>query len=143
MSFSLMGKRLGTEDVQYKTHVKYFEEYPDNHDLLCLENVTEYKQELVESNLKQHGDWKVASVKLDPRHFGLGVGRARIYLLCWRQNKLKWDAPFTLSSFVTSLMARPHLLAEDYFWRKLPRGILTSAEDPVLNVLQQSLSASY
>ena len=127
-----MGMRRGTDDPQYATHEAYFKQYAETHDMLVLENVTEYKKELVESNLHPKGAWGIESVCIDPRHFGLGVGRARGYFICWRKTALVWDAPFDLASFLTCLMARPGLKAQDYFWQDLPKTKLSAAEDTVL-----------
>ncbi|CAK9049338.1 PABC domain-containing protein [Durusdinium trenchii] len=100
-----MGKRLQEQDIAFATHEQYYKEYTKCNDLLILENVPEYKEKLVASHLGP--SWAMDSTRLDPRIFGMGVSRPRVYIICWRKNVLKWAADFRLDEFVRALAAKP------------------------------------
>ncbi|CAK9034396.1 PABC domain-containing protein [Durusdinium trenchii] len=127
VSFSAMGKRLQEQDIAFATHEQYYKEYTKCNDLLILENVPEYKEKLVASHLGP--SWAMDSTRLDPRIFGMGVSRPRVYIICWRKNVLKWTADFRLDEFVWALAAKPVLTAGNYFWQKIPETTLTAAEE--------------
>ena len=127
VSFSAMGKRLQEQDIAFATHEQYYKEYTKCNDLLILENVPEYKEKLVASHLGP--SWAMDSTRLDPRIFGMGVSRPRVYIICWRKNVLKWTADFRLEEFVRALAAKPVLTAGNYFWQKIPETTLTAAEE--------------
>ena len=127
VSFSAMGKRLQEQDIAFATHEQYYKEYTKCNDLLILENVPEYKEKLVASHLGP--SWAMDSTRLDPRIFGMGVSRPRVYIICWRKNVLKWTADFRLDEFVRALAAKPVLTAGNYFWQKIPETTLTAAEE--------------
>lgn len=104
--------------------------------MLILENVTEYlKKNLWKPTCTPRGGWGIESAQIDPRMFGMGVGRARSYFICYRKSALVWDHAIDLEEFLTCLMARPALKAQSYFWQDLPKTKLSAAEDTVLLLL--------
>ena len=122
-----MGKREKAESVVYHTHRAYFKKYKKKVDLMLVENVTEYGQSHVQKELGD--EFGIQSTYLDPRVFGLGVARSRVFLLCWRKTCLRWVAPWSLNEFVSAFVAEPTLTARNYFWQRHPEAQLTPAED--------------
>ena len=78
--FSMMGKRLQTENHRFGTHTAYFENIAVDQDLNIIENVTEYNLEILEHALP---GFSLSPLKIDPRVFGLGAARTR---LCHRHS---------------------------------------------------------
>lgn len=127
VSFSLMGQRRGERDPRFATHSKYYKEYSEPCDLLLIENVTEYDEAIVKKNL---GDmWATQATKIDPRLFGLGVSRARVYILAWKKSSLSWTATWTLNEFVALFAAKPGIGAINYFWQRRSPQTLTAAKE--------------
>eukprot|EP00435_Cladocopium_sp_Y103_P053222 s1327_g17.t1 len=102
--YSRMGNELHEEDVEFATHEAFYEQYPKVADVLFIENVTEYPRSTVESNLGPR--FAVEDVQVDPRNVGLGMGRARSFFLAYRKDKIKWNAEFSLSSFLECLSSK-------------------------------------
>ena len=123
----MMGNRKGTNDTRFETHNRFYSEYSRECDVLVVENVVEYGEDITKSALGP--SWAVTSICFDPRNVGMGIARARIYLLCWKTNKVTWTAPFSLKELLESLASRHVLTARNYFWQKLPATVLTSAEE--------------
>ena len=128
VAFSLMGRRRKEQDISFRTHEKYYQEYGKSNSVLIVENVTEYSEEIVAARLGP--SWRIQATRLDPRIFGMGVSRPRLYMICYDSDHVRWDADFTLNEFVTALAAKPVLTARDYFWEKVPKTRLTNAEEP-------------
>jgi len=131
----MMGRRRGTSDPQYASHEAYFKQYSMSHNMLIRENVPEYQKTLLEASLHPKGGWGIESAQIDPRMFGMSVGRARSYFICYRKSALVWDPAIDLEEFLTCLMARPAMTAQSYFWQDLPKTKLSAAEDTVLLLL--------
>lgn len=127
VAFSLMGRRRKEQDISFRTHEKYYQEYGKSNSVLIVENVTEYSEEIVAARLGP--SWRIQATRLDPRIFGMGVSRPRLYMICYDSDHVRWDADFTLNEFVTALAAKPVLTARDYFWEKVPKKRLTNAEE--------------
>lgn len=124
--FSPMGTRKGQDDPRFAGHESYYDKYKAICDIFIVENVVEYGDVITKDRLGE--EWEVESLKLDPRNLGLGVARARIYLLRWKKTKVTWDAPFTLRDFLDTLASKPVLSAKNYFWQKIPPTVLSEAE---------------
>ena len=123
----MMGSRLQEDDPRFATHKAYYTEYGGTSDLMLIENVTEYPVSLVKQHLG--ADWEVFSICVDPRNVGLGVSRARVYIVAFRKSKLAWTAPYTLSEFLDCVASKHIIAARDYFWQDLPKAELTPAAD--------------
>ena len=127
-----MGKREKAKSAVYHTHRAYFKKYRKKMDLMLVENVTEYGQSHVQKELGD--EFAIQSAYVDPRLFGLGVARSRVFLLCWRKTCLRWVAPWSLNEFVSAFVAEPTLTARSYFWQRHPEAQLTPAEDTCLQL---------
>ena len=124
-----MGKREKEQGAQHATHVAYFRNMRDSQiSLAIVENVTEYSEALVKRELGQ--GWDLVSVRFDPRCLGLPTSRARVFMICWRVNKLRWVSPFTLGSFIGCLASPVVMNAGDYFFKTLPKSILSTSAAP-------------
>lgn len=127
VSFSMMGKRRGQHDPRFATHTRYYEQYRNCCDLLIIENVCEYDLEIVKRSLGD--EWSTQATKLDPRLFGLGVSRARHYILAFKKTALSWTATWSLDEFVSFFAAKPGIGAINYFWQRRSPQTLTAAEE--------------
>jgi len=130
----MMGDRTKEKGAQHRTHIAYFKNLREsNVSIAVIENVTEYSERLVKKELGV--GWDQTSVKLDPRCFGIPCSRARIFILCWRTDRVRWVSPFNLKTFVGLLVGRVVMKARDYFFMDIPKVKLTpSAVTWLLNV---------
>ena len=127
ISFSMMGKRLQTADPAYQTHKAHYSWASSCHDILIVENVCEYDQELVQKELGR--GWRIAAAKVDPRILGLGAARARVYMLAWRASKFTWSGEINVQDFFDTLTSKVMLDASSYFWKTSPPTKLSAAEE--------------
>ena len=112
-----MGKRKEQNGQYHHTHVAYFRNMKNSkNSILLIENVTEYKEDLVKKELGP--EWTLVSIRMDPRCLGLPCSRARVFMVCWKVKEVRWTAPFTLYSFVGALCSRVVMNAGHYFWKK-------------------------
>ena len=124
----MMGDRKKEADPRFQTHEAYYSQFRVASDLLLIENVTEYPPSVAQQHLG--ADWELRSICVDPRNFGLGIARARVYMLAWRKSKLAWTGPYdTLDEFLQCVAAKHVLTARNYFWQNLPKAQLTPAAD--------------
>lgn len=122
-----MGKRRGAQDPIYLTHKRFYSDVASDQDLILVENVTEYSEKHVQDELGSA--FALTSVKIDPRIFGMGVARARIYIIAIRKSKLQWRKGFSIKDFLDSLTSRMILSASSYFWKKLPSQRLSESDE--------------
>ena len=116
----MMGNREKENGIQHQTHVAYYKHVRESEtSVAVIENVPEYEEKIVKKELGK--GWDLTSVRLDPRCFGLACARARVFILCWRTDKVKWVSPFTLKSFVGVLLSRVAMNAGDYFFMDVPK----------------------
>ena len=95
-----------------------------------LWSVADRKRNRISTKRGSATDWELRSICVDPRNFGLGIARARVYMLAWRKSKLAWTGPFdTLDEFLQCVAAKHVLTARNYFWQNLPKAQLTPAAD--------------
>lgn len=102
--------------------------------ILVIENVPEYEERVVRASLSKH--WTLVSVRIDPRILGLAAARARVFIIAYRNDKLRWVSPFSLASMVGCLSSRVVLKAKDYFWMNLPPAVLSDANAPFVAFAQ-------
>ena len=127
VSYSLMGKKLGEKDAAFLTHKAYYEQAPKVADVILVENVTEYPPETVSTHLGP--EFTLNFCKIDPRLFGLPASRARIFLIAYRHSVVRWRPNVSLDSVLGALVSRVVSTADMYFWMKLPKSILTAAQE--------------
>ena len=121
--FSRMGTGEGVTSVKYIVHQKYYETAPTQADVLVLENVPEYHMEEVVKQELGSG-WGCYTMTIDPRIFGLGTSRPRVYGLCWKKCSVRVDQAFDLTSIVEGLKALPMMSAGKFFFQKIaPSGL--------------------
>lgn len=116
-----MGKREREQSLQFKLlHQAYYDRVAPTQDILLIENVPEYSEALVLQclNKGRAGTWQLESVRLDPRLFGLGCARARVFMIVFKKRLFAWTKKFTLQQFVETFLSTPGLCAESYFWSK-------------------------
>ena len=128
--YSRMGKGLRELDLGFDTHEAFYKNYASIADVLFIENVTEYPRHVIQSRLGK--GWSIEDVQVDPRNLGLGMGRARSFFVAYRNDKIEWNADYSLESFLECLSSKSALTARNYFWQKLPEDHLSSAEDSCL-----------
>jgi hypothetical protein len=125
-----MGKMMGVFDVRYSTHQQFYRMCDDHaYDVLLIENVPEYSVQHVKKRFPCPA-YGVAWEKVDPRCFGDGAARARVYILVWKTAKLKWDTALPLREVLLALSARPCMTASSYFWKDLPPSTLSASAEP-------------
>ena len=125
--FSPMGTQLKESHPQFESHESYYKKYSKVSDVMVVENVVEYGAEIAKKRLGEN--WEVRSIHFDPRNLGMGVARARLYMLCWNKLKVVWDAPYDLAEFLDALASQRVLTAIHYFWQKRPCSALSDADD--------------
>ena len=121
-----MGKRLQTEDLAFKTHESLYQNVAPGVDIQIVENVCEYRHELVKKKLGPQ--WETKSIQLDPRIFGLPAARARRYIIAWKKTALRWSEDFSLERMLDCLTSQVGMDALKYWWLDLPATDLTSSE---------------
>lgn len=123
-----MGLQKAEEDEKFTTHQAYYQQAPDNAEVVILENVVEYTiKEYVAKYLG--AEWECLERKVDPRLWGFGAARPRSYGIAWKTSACKWDPKFDLDAVLESLKARPQMTATSYFWMELPTSNLTTSQD--------------
>ena len=127
--FSSMGLGQGEGDEVFKVHEKYYSEVGSSADVAILENVPE-------CTMKEHtrrelgSSWDSEAMPIDPRIFGLGCARARLYGVAWKKHMYQWDPSISLEMIIDALKARPVMAANSFFYlSKTPSVRLTEAED--------------
>lgn len=124
-----MGKREKEDGSQHITHKSYYEVMKKSRNsILVIENVPEYQESLVQRELG--GEWKLVSVRVDPRILGLACCRTRVFMVCWKWREVRWVGPCTLDSCLRILSARVTMNISDYFWKSLPKVRLTPSAVP-------------
>lgn len=129
-----MGLQKKKNDPVFQVHKAYYLVAGSTSDLMLLENVTEYDEiGTIEEFLGKK--WGVASARVDPRNFGYGASRPRMYAICWNKEKLQWskNPALSLESLLNLLLARPRMAARDFFWQDLPKSKLTASEEARLH----------
>ena len=125
----MMGLRKKEHGKSQICHKAYYDNMKASQNwILVIENVPEYEERVVHRALGNK-DWKLESVRIDPRVLGFGASRARLYIVAYRQDKLDWVGPWTLTSFVEILRARVKMTAHNYFWMQLPKSKLTPSNE--------------
>ncbi|CAL1163039.1 unnamed protein product [Cladocopium goreaui] len=124
--YSPMGNREKEGGAQHVTHKSYYREIKKSKTKICVvENVPEYTEEVVQKELG--GEWMIESARVDPRIFGLPCCRTRVFMICYKWREVRWVAPFTLSSFLGCLRQRVVMTAANYFYKSLPKSILSAS----------------
>lgn len=131
--FSRMGLGLGEGDPKFLAHLAFYEQAPMNATIQLLENVPEYQ---LKSYVKKYlgSWWEVHEVKVDPRLWGFGNARPRVYGVAWDTRSHSWDDNFPFEAILESLKARPVMTSSDFFWMDLPPSQLTWSQDLWLSI---------
>lgn len=126
----MMGLRKKEADVKHRVHEHYYSHAKESADIHIIENVTEYQlQDYVDLHFGNVG-WDSRIVKLDPRCFGYGCARPRIYGIIWNVAYMgQWNPDFPFLEVLSALQARPCMTADDFFWSKPQSSSLSSAQD--------------
>lgn len=112
-----MGKGLKDADPKFLVHSKYYKNAQDTLDVILLENVPEYEMERVVAH-EMGKSWACQAVVVDPRLFGFGTSRARVYGLCWNKKIIAVDSLFPILKTLEALKARSTMLAQDFYSKK-------------------------
>jgi len=127
----MMGNRLKTADPSFATHTAYYENVASDQDINIIENVPEYEEGIAKKALGPA--WDIKAMKLDPRILGLGVARARIYMVAIRKSKLRWKPNFSMEAFLDAMTSQVSMVATDYWWKKLPCQKLSPSDETWLH----------
>ena len=120
-----MGKKKGTSDPDFKCHKEYYKKIEFTHSAMLLENVPEYKKEIILSALGK--EWSLKSLVIDPRVLGIPAARSRVYALAWRHTKVNWRSEVSLDSIVEALTSQVVADASIFHWRDIPPDNLSPA----------------
>ena len=96
------------------------------HDVMLIENVPEYKQEIIANQLGN--EWEIKSAVLDPRALGIPASRSRIYAIAWRSSKVRWRPEVHLETVIEALTSRLVADASIFYWMDAPKSTLTPAQ---------------
>ena len=125
----MMGKRMKERGPHQHLHHAFYDNVKKSRiTLLFVENVPEYEEHVVKKSLGS--EWEICSVRMDPRCLGLGCSRTRVFMVCWRREKLRWTAPYTLTTFLLCMRSQVKMNASHYFYKKLPKAVLTTSAVP-------------
>ena len=131
--YSKMGLGLGEEDERFQCHEKFYEQAERNASIHVIENVPEYPVENMVTRYSNHGDpngpWKTNYARLDPRLFGFGSARPRVYAVAYDSRVVTWDKLFGFIDVLLALRAQPLMEAKDFFWLDLPPTKLSNSEE--------------
>ncbi|CAK9021657.1 unnamed protein product [Durusdinium trenchii] len=99
-----MGLRKKEADVKHRVHEHYYSHAKESADIHIIENVTEYQlQDYVDLHFGNVG-WDSRIVKLDPRCFGYGCARPRIYGIIWNVAYMgQWNPDFPFLEVLSAL----------------------------------------
>lgn len=118
----MMGSKRGTADARYVTHTSYYQN-KDLFDALLVENVPEYRVEVIKSEL---GDkWLTKHCILDPRVFGVAAARTRLYCIAYHSERVTWREDVVLEEVIDQLTSSVVATAGSFYWDTLPASILT------------------
>lgn len=110
-----MGLQRGQSDEKYMAHKAFYEGCEGEVDLLILENVCEYNMEAIVRQELPTG-WACKAFRIDPRLFGFGTARPRVYGLAWKSSKFELSKEFSFMDVLDGLQATPRMTAKDYFF---------------------------
>ena len=126
----MMGARRQTEDLRFQVHEKFYELQKGAEldvDVCILENVPEYGPEIIQARFPKP-KYEMQCVRVDPRIFGEGCSRARLYAVVYKTEKFRWDPQMGLAQFLDMLKMRPCMNAQSYFYMSLPESPLTRSQ---------------
>lgn len=122
-----MGKRLGTNDIAFKTHESYYANMSALCDVMLIENVPDYKVDIIQGELGE--GWQLKGAVIDPRIFGVPCSRTRLYCIAFNKARATWRPDIVISEVIDALAAKMVSSAKSCFWMDLPRAKLTAADD--------------
>ena len=126
ISFSKIGKRKGTADPAYETHRQYYKNMKKACQVLIIENVPEYGEIHIRDELGP--GWRIRSHVIDPRIFGIGAARSRLYAICWKVDTIHWREDVSMEAILEALTASVEFGAGSFFWQDLPIDTLSQAQ---------------
>ena len=136
--FSLMGGRKGKHDHRYSCHEKNYDNCESTTDAGLIENVPEHNVEVtVKECLNEGGKkdtWAVKQAKVDPRCFGFGTARPRVFAWIWNTTAVHWDKEWDFFAILDALKAHPVMEAKDFFWMKKVPSSLTPGDETRLRL---------
>lgn len=144
--FSRSGKRLRQLDQRFQVHnIWLMHRARRQEPLKIFENTAGYDASILDSSFSDHD---TRSVIFDPRHLGYGAARTRFYAVLVHKSRARWTTQLSLGDLLQALMAKPVMLAPDFFYLKVKSPTLASAkakeslnDNPILctnpNVFQQ------
>ena len=136
-----MGPGEKQNHESYKTHQAYFENIRSGFDVALIENVPQYSETIVKTELGD--EWDTTSLVIDPRIFGVPCARTRLYVIAWRKGKVSWRGGVDVLDILDTLAARVTTSAKSCFWMDLPSSSLTPSQEIVsMMALQKSLIGS-
>lgn len=131
-----MGLGLQQADASWAAHEKYYEMAiskggDDGFDILVLENVPEYSEEIVRNKVNKlaPGKYDIISEVIDPRHFGQPTARPRRYFLITKRKTVSWAPDADIKAFMKSLQTCPRMDALAYWWMQKPPGLLSLSQE--------------
>ena len=126
ISFSRIGKRKGTTDPAYETHRQYYKKLKKMCHVFIIENVPQYGEQNIRDELGP--EWCMRSHVIDPRIFGIGAARSRLYAICWKVSTVHWRDDVSMEAILEALTASVEFGAGSFFWQDLPMDTLTPAQ---------------
>jgi len=109
----MMGLGLREKDPKFRVHRTFYEKLSQSADVALIENVPEYD---LKKKVEEHLGWPSVECRVDPQNFGFACARPRVYGLTWNPKKVVWNSDLSLMDILTSLMAKPQMVSEDYWF---------------------------
>lgn len=121
-----MGNQKGQSDPVYDTHEKYYENVAQECHATIIENVPEYSPDVIQAELGD--EWDMKHAVIDPRVFGVGAARSRLYAICWKKDEVTWRKDVVMEEVIELLTSTVATNASDFYWQQLPKTQLTPAQ---------------
>lgn len=94
---------------------------------MVIENVPEYKAEIIERELGKQ--WSIKHCVIDPRVLGVPACRTRLYAIAWKHAEVNWRNDIIMEDVIEVLTSRVVGNAGAFFWDDLPKTQLRPAQD--------------
>ena len=127
MSFSRIGKRHGEDSAAFQTHRAHYASAKKLCNVMIIENVPEYKAEIIERELGKQ--WSIKHCIIDPRVLGVPACRTRLYAIAWKHAEVNWRNDLIMEDVIEVLTSRVVGNAGAFFWDDLPKTQLRPAQD--------------
>ena len=111
-----MGLQRKEKDPKFAVHERYWTQAQHAAEIHIVENVSEYDVASYKNHyLGPDSEWGCEVAKIDPRLWGFGCARPRVYAILYNKKYVAWDEDFPFKDVLMGLRAQPVMKASDFF----------------------------